>query len=62
MRYRSFGPFHQCEEIDVLWAIHLGGDPDPDLDVTLTESECSVGIRFHDGVTREVEIPRKAYS
>lgn len=55
VRYRSFGPFHPVEGMDVMWSAWVG-DPDavPSLVVTATDSGLSVDVGFADGTEQTV--------
>ena len=59
VRYRSFGPFHPCEAIDVLWAIHVGDlDEQPEVKASTGDSSVAVEILWQDGREMEIEIDR----
>ena len=56
MEYRSFGPFHQCNEIEVLWGIYVGEGEAPvytvnqddvslNVEIVLEESEKTVALK-----------------
>ena len=55
IRYRSFGPFHPCTELDVLWAIHVG-DPAtlPNVESCMEPSRLVVQVIFPEGTRKEV--------
>ncbi|MDP6778401.1 MAG: heparinase II/III family protein [Candidatus Latescibacteria bacterium] len=59
IRYRSFGPFHPCEEAQVLWAIHVGDHKEkPRVEATTGDSTVDAGITWPDGKQMSVEIQR----
>lgn len=56
VEYRSFGPFHQCNEIEVLWGIYVGEGEAPvytvnqddvslNVEIVLEESEKTVALK-----------------
>lgn len=58
VEYRSFGPFHPCREIQVLWGIHVGGASDrPEFDASVEEGRATVRVQFRDGNERIVNLP-----
>ena len=59
IRYRGFGPFHPCEAMGALWAVHVG-DPEDLLRIgtSVDDKHLNVSITFTDGSRREVEIAR----
>lgn len=59
IRYRGFGPFHPCEAMDALWAVHVGDPEDrPRIGTSVDDKHLNVSITFTDGSRREVEIAR----
>lgn len=59
IRYRSYGPFHPCEEVDVLWAIHVGRpDEMPVIEATNETSQVAVTLEFAEGVIKKIALDR----
>jgi hypothetical protein len=59
IRYRSFGPFHQSESMDVLWAIHVGDETRrPVAEAAVQGKSLSVKMKWADGSEKTVQVPR----
>jgi hypothetical protein len=59
IRYRSFGPFHPCERMDVLWAVYVGEPQSvPTIEAVTEGARLTVNVTQADGVRREVIIDR----
>ena len=60
IQYRGIGPFHQCESLDVLWAIHVGDAADRPTVAARTEDDAvDATIDWPEGSSRRVRIPRQ---
>ena len=59
IRYRSFGPFHPQEEMEVLWMAHVG-DPQrpPAVETAVEPSQVIVRLCLPDGQSRTVKMGR----
>lgn len=58
VEYRSYGPFHPCREIEVLWAIHVGDASErPEVEGSVGDEAATVRVRFGDGTERIVTLP-----
>ena len=58
VEYRSFGPFHPCREINVLWAIHVGDASDcPQVKASVGDGKATVRVAFRGGDERIVTLP-----
>ena len=59
IKYRSFGPFHPCEELDVLWAVFVG-EPQhvPAIEAVKEDMFLKVDMTFSDGERRNVTLDR----
>jgi hypothetical protein len=59
VRYRSFGPFHPIDGLDVLWAVHVGGpESSPKIEAAMDDTHLRVSLTFPDGTFREVLLDR----
>lgn len=59
IRYRSYGPFHPCEKLDVLWAAFVGEPQDvPAIETTVEDTRLTVNVTLPDGDRRDVTIDR----
>ncbi len=57
VEYRSFGHFHPCREIHVLWGIHVGDASDrPEFDASIEGTAATVRVLFGDGDERVVSL------
>lgn len=53
IRYRSFGPFHPCKELDVLWAIHVGNPEHmPNIEASASDGVLQVRLINRAGKTQ----------
>ena len=60
IRYRSFGPFHPCEEAEVLWAIHVGDlDERPEVKASSGDSSLDAEISWPGDRKMSVKIDRQ---
>ena len=58
VEYRSYGPFHPCREIEVLWGIHVGDASNrPEFDASVEGVTATVRVRFGSGDERTVKLP-----
>jgi hypothetical protein len=61
IRYRSFGPFHPCEKMDVLWAAYVGEPRGVrKIEAFTDDTRLKVNVTLADGVRRDVMIDRVA--
>ena len=59
VEYRSYGPFHPCREIEVLWAIHVGDASDrPEVEASVGDGAATVRVAFRNGNERIVTLAR----
>ena len=57
VEYRSFGPFHPCREIEVLWAIHVGDASDrPEVVASVGDRTATVRVVSGGGNERSVTL------
>ncbi len=57
VEYRSFGPFHPCREIEVLWAIHVGDASDrPEVEASVGDRTATVRVVSGCGNERSVTL------
>jgi len=59
IRYRSFGPLHPCQELDVLWAVFVGKPRDiPAIEAFTKDMGLTVKVTLAGGKQRDVIISR----
>jgi len=59
IRYRSYGPFHPCQRLDVLWAAFVGEPQDvPAIETTVEDTRLTLNVILPDGDRRDVTIDR----
>jgi hypothetical protein len=59
IRYRSFGPFHPCQEMEVLWAVFVGDPQDvPTVEAVAEDTILKVAVTLAGGDRRDVIIDR----
>ena len=57
VRYRSFGPFHPCKEIEMLWAICVGkSEARPSFAASFNNSAIEVELDYPGGCSRKVSL------